>query len=130
MKTHNKILHKFQHHSEAEQERDEAAEFHSKRIHREMRIEAKKDSPMQPQGNDEYEQLIAENADFNTKPMIEEAAFFIAEHRGFVPGSEMSDWLQAEAHIESTLRSTAIERRKAVSDDRRDTPAPVTIVAG
>lgn len=32
--------------------------------------------------------------------MIAEAAYFHAERRGFAPGNEMSDWLQAEADIE------------------------------
>ncbi|MCX7155079.1 MAG: DUF2934 domain-containing protein [Rhodocyclales bacterium] len=33
--------------------------------------------------------------------MIAEAAYFRAEQRGFVPGNEMSDWLQAEADVEA-----------------------------
>ena len=37
--------------------------------------------------------------------MIAEAAYFRAEQRGFAPGNEMSDWLQAEADMESVLRS-------------------------
>lgn len=36
--------------------------------------------------------------------MIAEAAYFIAEHRGFVGGDEISDWLQAERKIQSSLR--------------------------
>lgn len=32
--------------------------------------------------------------------MIAEAAYFHAERRGFAPGNEMSDWLQAEADVE------------------------------
>ena len=35
--------------------------------------------------------------------MIAEAAYFHAERRGFSPGNEMSDWLQAEADVESIL---------------------------
>ncbi len=31
--------------------------------------------------------------------MISEAAYFVAEHRGFTPGSELDDWLLAEAQI-------------------------------
>lgn len=34
-----------------------------------------------------------------TRLMIEEAAYFLAEKRGFAPGYELQDWLQAEAHI-------------------------------
>lgn len=37
--------------------------------------------------------------------MIAEAAYFRAEQRGFEPGNEMSDWLQAEADVEGILRS-------------------------
>ena len=32
--------------------------------------------------------------------MIATAAYFIAEHRGFVPGHEQQDWYQAEAAID------------------------------
>ncbi|MGE5626099.1 MAG: DUF2934 domain-containing protein [Bacillota bacterium] len=35
--------------------------------------------------------------------MIAEAAYFRAEKRGFAPGDEVADWLQAEAEIESML---------------------------
>lgn len=35
--------------------------------------------------------------------MIAEAAYFRAQQRGFEPGNEMSDWLQAEADIETLL---------------------------
>lgn len=94
-----------------------AAEFHDMRIRRELKIEAKKESPIQPQGTDEYQQLVAEDADFNTKPMIEEAAFFLAEKHGFAPGNELADWLQAEADVESILRRTATDRRKLTIDD-------------
>lgn len=33
--------------------------------------------------------------------MIAEAAYYRAERRGFIAGHEMSDWLQAEAEVES-----------------------------
>lgn len=35
--------------------------------------------------------------------MIAEAAYYRAEQRGFTPGNEMSDWLQAEADVERAL---------------------------
>lgn len=35
--------------------------------------------------------------------MIREAAYFIAQDRGFAPGDEMRDWLQAEAEINARL---------------------------
>lgn len=37
--------------------------------------------------------------------MIAEAAYFRAEQRGFTPGNEMSDWLEAEADVEHLLNS-------------------------
>lgn len=98
----------------------EATDFHARRMRRELTIEAKKESSCKPEGNDEYEQLVAEDASFNTRPMIEEAAFLLAEQRGFAPGNELSDWLQAEAGVEKLLRkSVLIERRVGGSEDRR-----------
>lgn len=39
-------------------------------------------------------------ADCPREQMIAEAAYFHAERRGFTPGNELSDWLQAEADVE------------------------------
>ena len=36
--------------------------------------------------------------------MIVEAAYYCAEKRGFVPGHELEDWLEAEARVEFDLR--------------------------
>ena len=106
MKTSNKFMNKTKSQSGDRQETAEAAEFHAQRMRREMKIEIKRESSIKPEGNDEYEQLIAEEADFDTKPMIEEAAFFIAQGRHFAPGHALSDWLQAEAEVEGLLRGT------------------------
>ncbi len=106
MKIQNKSESSHEDHCMNEKEIAEASEFHAKRIKREAKIETKKESSSKPSGDYEYEQLVAEDANFNTKPMIEEAAFFIAEQRGFAPGSEMTDWLKAEAEVEGLLRST------------------------
>ncbi len=35
--------------------------------------------------------------------MIAEAAYFIAEQRGFSAGGELSDWLQAEREVQTHL---------------------------
>jgi hypothetical protein len=35
--------------------------------------------------------------------MIEEAAYFRAEKRGFAPGCELQDWLDAESQVELML---------------------------
>ena len=37
--------------------------------------------------------------------MIEEAAYFIAEHRRFAEGFELDDWLAAEAEVDQKLAS-------------------------
>ena len=42
------------------------------------------------------EELVMEE---QTRAMIEEAAYFLAQKRGFSPGYEMQDWLQAEEQI-------------------------------
>jgi hypothetical protein len=35
--------------------------------------------------------------------LVAEAAYFIAERRGFAAGQELDDWLQAEAKVNRTL---------------------------
>jgi len=35
--------------------------------------------------------------------MISEAAYFLAEKRGFAPGLALSDWLEAELQVKETL---------------------------
>lgn len=37
--------------------------------------------------------------------MIASAAYFRAESRGFAPGGELEDWLDAEREVEDRLRS-------------------------
>ena len=41
--------------------------------------------------------------------LIAKAAYFRAERRGFTPGSELQDWLEAEAEIEARHGSTRAE---------------------
>jgi hypothetical protein len=55
------------------------------------------------------------SADESLREMIATAAYFRAESRGFGPGSELDDWLQAEAEIKArlTLRSGARKRTAA-----------------
>ncbi len=45
--------------------------------------------------------------------LIAQRAYFLAEKRGFSPGSELEDWLKAEAEVESMLRKRA-ERHSIV----------------
>ncbi|MEJ2552968.1 MAG: DUF2934 domain-containing protein [Gammaproteobacteria bacterium] len=40
--------------------------------------------------------------------MIAEAAYYLAEHRGFQGGDPTEDWLQAEAEIDHRLMGTPI----------------------
>jgi hypothetical protein len=42
-------------------------------------------------------------ADAARQRMIAEAAYYIAERRGFAPGNELDDWLAAEAEITSSI---------------------------
>ncbi|HZP92826.1 MAG TPA: DUF2934 domain-containing protein [Burkholderiales bacterium] len=38
---------------------------------------------------------------------VAEAAYFRAEHRGFLPGYELQDWLDAEAELDMPLRQVS-----------------------
>jgi hypothetical protein len=40
--------------------------------------------------------------------MIAEAAYYLAERRGFAPGYELEDWLEAETEIDSALETARI----------------------
>jgi hypothetical protein len=40
-----------------------------------------------------------------SKAMVAEAAYYIAEKRGFAPGRELDDWLQAEEQVEALTRA-------------------------
>ena len=44
--------------------------------------------------------------------MIAEAAYYLAEKRGFAPGGELQDWLEAEAQIEAWLRASGRRPRR------------------
>lgn len=51
--------------------------------------------------------------------MIEEAAYYRAERRGFTGGDPMSDWLEAEAEIDHVLHE---EPSKTAGDARKAGP--------
>ncbi len=119
MKTRKLNSNEVEGHMEFAQSKSEAAEFHSRRLSREKKIMTKKESVTRPVGDDEYEQLIAEESDFDTRGIIAEAAYFLAEKRGFSPGDDISDWLQAEIDVERTLRGTAFDRQARTVQDRR-----------
>jgi len=42
----------------------------------------------------------------NRSRMIEEAAYYRAERRGFAPGHEQQDWFEAEREIDAALESS------------------------
>jgi hypothetical protein len=39
--------------------------------------------------------------------MIAEAAYYRSERRGFVPGHEVADWIEAEREVDARLSVTA-----------------------
>ena len=47
----------------------------------------------------------SDDGDCPREQMIAEAAYYRAQQRGFEPGNEMSDWLQAEADVEALLEN-------------------------
>lgn len=57
--------------------------------------------PHGPKGGDYVEAQVAPEI---RRAMIAEAAYFLAEKRGFSPGDEIQDWLEAESQIESLLK--------------------------
>jgi hypothetical protein len=87
-------------------ERAAVTDFHNQRITSEAAFDAIREDCGPPVGNYEYEQMIAENASASTdiRKMIGDEAYLIAERRGFAPGGEESDWLQAEIDVERQLR--------------------------
>ncbi len=45
--------------------------------------------------------------------MIAEAAYFRAERRGFVPGGELDDWIEAELAIDRALAGAVAQDKAA-----------------
>jgi hypothetical protein len=67
---------------------------------------AKKQSPAKAKDYQERtgSTQVMEDTQAHTPPqgdMIAEAAYYKAEKRGFIPGHEMQDWLEAEQDIKS-----------------------------
>jgi len=77
-------------------------------FHQETTMKSKRESASKAKGNGSAkyrrESAIPDpspvDSDGPRRQMIAEAAYFRAEQRGFEPGNEMHDWLQAEADIE------------------------------
>lgn len=106
MKSRNRSANTHDSRSEHRHGARDVADFHHERLRQEQVIADKKASPVTPEGTYEYEQLVAEDAGLNAKPMIEIAAYYLAQRRDFAPGNELSDWFTAEAEIERQLRGT------------------------
>lgn len=47
--------------------------------------------------------------------MISEAAYFRAERRGFAPGAELEDWLEAETDMDREMQSGGSRSAHAVA---------------
>lgn len=47
--------------------------------------------------------------------MIAESAYYLAERRGFAPGHELEDWLEAEAKIMAPVSRTQRARGRVVN---------------
>jgi hypothetical protein len=48
---------------------------------------------------------IKMNDDEAKRRLIAEVAYFTAERRGFTPGYELDDWLEAEQEVESSIEA-------------------------
>lgn len=46
--------------------------------------------------------------------LISEAAYYRAKRRGFAPGNEMEDWLQAETEVDSLIQSGGSRSARSV----------------
>ncbi len=57
-------------------------------------------------------------SDEQRRRMIEEAAYFRAERRGFSGGATLHDWLEAEIEIDAQLREQAHETLLATLEER------------
>lgn len=47
----------------------------------------------------------AQDSESSVREMIAQAAYYLAEQRGFDPAHQLDDWLQAEAEVSSRLYS-------------------------
>jgi len=64
-------------------------------------------APPIPADQDIKSARAAELAHDEIDAMVAQAAYYIAEQRGFEPGHEIDDWLQAEAQIYDQLAAVA-----------------------
>ena len=83
-------------------------------VNQEMAMKTKSETVIKPKDGGAARQT-RESVDLDRAPaddpipreqLIAVAAYFRAEQRGFAPGNEMSDWLNAEADVEHMLGSS------------------------
>lgn len=78
--------------------------------HEEMKMTARNEPTRKSKGNGSSRQargsVEPDSCNCPREQMIAEAAYYRAEQRDFAPGNEMSDWLQAEADVESVLHGS------------------------
>jgi hypothetical protein len=80
------------------------------KTHEETKMKTRSEPVKKSKGNGSSPQtrgsVEPDSYDGPREQMIAEAAYYRAEQRGFAPGNEMSDWLQAEADVESVLHNS------------------------
>ncbi len=59
--------------------------------------------PFNAENQTHSHEAIASKAE-ELRSMIEKAAYQLAEKRGFIPGHELEDWLEAEIQVLRSLR--------------------------
>ncbi|MDO8340875.1 MAG: DUF2934 domain-containing protein [Candidatus Woesebacteria bacterium] len=82
-------------------------------INQEMTMKTRIESVSKSEGNSPARQArvsgeqdsASGNEAIPREQWIAEAAYFRAEQRGFAPGNDLSDWLDAEADVERMLES-------------------------
>lgn len=60
--------------------------------------------------------------------MVAEAAYYFSEHRGFVPGHELDDWLAAESQIDAATHQNLSDDIPILLPDAK-ARAPIRICA-
>jgi hypothetical protein len=74
----------------------------------EMTMKARNQTAKKDKANGSSTQTTPVPPDFAAYPreeLVAVAAYYRAERRGFAPNDEISDWLEAEAEVESLLKT-------------------------
>ena len=58
--------------------------------------------------------LVRESIALSRERRVEQAAYRLAEQRGFEPGHELEDWLQAEKEIDTELGNASASHAHAI----------------